>query len=66
MIAKRSEITLFQSIFYRDSYYKVLRCLLVEAVIILCLIAAILYYIFFSASHTLLYYDHQRPNNVIA
>ncbi|MES2218105.1 MAG: hypothetical protein V4501_06815 [Pseudomonadota bacterium] len=47
MIAQRSEITLYQSIFYRDQYYKVLNWLVVEAVIIICLIMAILYFIFF-------------------
>jgi hypothetical protein len=47
MIAKRSEITLYQSIFYRDNYHKVLNWLIVEAVIILCLILGILFYIFF-------------------
>ena len=47
MIAKRSEITLYQSIFYRDNYHKVLNWLIVEAVLILCLILGILFYIFF-------------------
>jgi hypothetical protein len=47
MIAKRSEISLYQSIFYRDQYYKVLRWLILEAVVILGLILVILYYILF-------------------
>jgi hypothetical protein len=47
MIAQRSEVTFYQSIFYREQYYKVLRWLMLEAVIILGLILAILYYIFF-------------------
>ena len=47
MIARRDEITYYQSIFYRESYHKVLTWLIVEAVIILALIVGILYYIVF-------------------
>ena len=47
MISKRSEMSFYQSIFYRDNYHKMLNWLLLEAVIILGLIAAILLYVFF-------------------
>lgn len=47
MIANRYEIPHFQSAFYRDQYHKILRMLILEALIMICLILAILYYIFF-------------------
>lgn len=47
MIANRHEVPRLQSIFYRDSYHKVLNWLLVEACIMLGLIIAILYVVFF-------------------
>jgi hypothetical protein len=52
MIGNRNEMSFYQSIFYRDNYYRILNWLIVEAVIILLLIATILFYIFFQpATH---------------
>jgi hypothetical protein len=47
MIATRAETPHYQSIFFRNNYHRVLRWLILEAIIILGLIAVILYYIFF-------------------
>lgn len=47
MIANRYEVPHFQSSFYRAHYHKVLRWLIFEAFIMICLILGILYYIFF-------------------
>jgi hypothetical protein len=50
MIARRDEITYYQSTFYRENYHKVLTGLIVEAIIILVLIVGILYTTIFRAS----------------
>ncbi len=47
MLGQRHEIARLQSDFYRDSYYKALRMLMVTMVIILLLIAAIIYVVIF-------------------
>ena len=48
MIAPRFAIPRFQSDFYRDSYYRMLRWLIACLVIILILIGAILYLVIFT------------------
>lgn len=47
MTAKRQHIARLQSDFYRDSYHKLLRFVIFEILIMLVLIAAIVYFVFF-------------------
>lgn len=47
MIGDRHRIPRFQSDFYRDSYYKMLRILLLTMGIVIVLIAAIIYIVLF-------------------
>ena len=47
MIAGNREQARMQSDFYRDWYYKLLRLLVIESAIMLALILAILYLVFF-------------------
>lgn len=47
MIAQRKKIPRFQSDFYRDNYYKMLRALFVSIGMIILLILAIIYIVLF-------------------
>lgn len=49
MIGDRQQQAKFQSVFYRDSYHKLLRALIYSCFIILILIAATIYLILFEA-----------------
>jgi len=46
MIARRQAMPRFQSIFYRDCYYKTIKLLLFQVIIVLALIMTIVYYVF--------------------
>jgi hypothetical protein len=47
MTVDRQQIARLQSDFYRDSYHKLLRFVIVEIFIMLLLITAIVYFVFF-------------------
>ncbi len=48
MIGRKEEIARFQSDFYRDCYYKMLRNIILSALVIFVLIFAVIYYILFT------------------
>lgn len=49
MIGRKHELARLQSDFYRDNYYKMLRGIMLSAVVITLLICAIIYYVVFTA-----------------
>jgi hypothetical protein len=49
MIGRKHQLARLQSDFYRDNYYKMLRGIMVSAVVIFLLIIAIIYYVLFTA-----------------
>ena len=63
MIGTRTTIPRMQSDFYRDKYRKILRSLISLTVVIVCLIAVIMYLIFFSAEHQ--YYATTTEGQII-
>ena len=63
MIAPRYAIPRFQSDFYRDSYYKMLRWLIVCLFIILILIGAIFYFVIFTDQRS--YYASTTTGQII-
>ena len=64
MIAQRSELAWLQSDFYRDQFRKMLRWLIVAALIIFVLIGVIIYLILFrSPEH---YYANTTDGKILA
>lgn len=47
MIGQRQEMPRFKSVFYQKNYHKILRWLIVNAVIIFILMLTIIYFIYF-------------------
>jgi hypothetical protein len=64
MIGQRYQIARFQSDFYKECYYKVLRWLFIEVAIMIILILAIIYHILLHAPQ--LYFANTTSGQLMA